>query len=83
MTAPADYPIAFGEPIPVPPEERSRRLLAFWLMAILTLVVFFIGFYIVAKGAASAGELVSVLLTPIIGLVGSVIGFYFGGNKDA
>jgi hypothetical protein len=77
-----NYPIAFDEPVALSAEERSRRLLSFWLMGILTLVILFIGSYILLTSAANASQVVTVLLTPVIGLVGSVIGFYFGGNRQ-
>jgi len=77
-----NYPIAFDEPVVLSAEERSRRLLSFWLMGILSAIVIFIGSYLMLHGAADAAEVVTVLLTPVIGLVGSVIGFYFGGNKQ-
>jgi hypothetical protein len=51
-------------------------------MGILTLVIIFLGGYILANGSGDAAQVVTVLLTPVIGLVGSVIGFYFGGNKQ-
>lgn len=76
------YPIVFDEPVVLSGEERSRRLLSFWLTGIPTLVVVFIGIYISLRGATDAAQVVTVLLTPVIGLVGSVIGFYFGGNKQ-
>jgi hypothetical protein len=77
-----NYPIAFDEPVILSAEERSRRLLSFWLMGILSVVVIFIGSYLMLRGANDAAQVVTVLLTPVIGLVGSVIGFYFGGNKQ-
>ena len=80
VPAGAVVPLSIGAAIP--PEEHSRRVLAYWLMAILTFVCIFIGLFIYDKGADSAAAVVSVFLTPIIGLVGTVLGFYFGGTTD-
>jgi hypothetical protein len=77
----APSPIALAEDYSY--DDRSRRVLAYWMMAILTGAVAFIGGFLWSKGATGAAQAVSVFLTPIIGLVGTVLGFYFGGKGAA
>lgn len=62
-------------------DDISRRVLAYWMMFILTAATAFIGAFIWERGSGDAAQVVSVFLTPIIGLVGTVLGFYFGGSQ--
>lgn len=78
---------------PTPPEvsvgvaerrEGMRGILAGALVAILA-VTTLLGFASVGFDWASpeeARELLAILLTPIVGLVGAATGFYFGGNAE-
>jgi hypothetical protein len=64
--------------------EGMRGILAGALVAILAATTL-LGFASVGFDWASpeeARELLAVLLTPIVGLVGAATGFYFGGNSD-
>lgn len=61
--------------------EKARRQIAYWLMGILTLVVGGVAGAAIANGTTDLTTWVSVFLTPIIGLVGTMLGFYFGGDS--
>jgi uncharacterized RDD family membrane protein YckC len=79
-----------GEAVPqgpvkanVDPKELARRTIAFILLAMLgaiigvTLAILFLPDTVHLRRAK---DLVGLILTPIIGLVGSVVGFYFGAQ---
>jgi hypothetical protein len=85
-----------GERVPspsqLPPEtfhraadvpERTRRRLAYALTAILAAVVavaLAVLFLEQAVELRRAKDMIGLVLTPIVGLVGSVVGFYFGAR---
>lgn len=60
--------------------EGAREAIALWLLAILSgiLVALFslLGGRVIS--AAEVRDLGAVLIAPVVGLLGSVIGFYFG-----
>ena len=81
---------------PAPAQERARAIIAYILLAVLVLVaiVMLIAAIVLArdcyasKNCANAKDALAILtnavglvFTPIIGLVGSVIGFYFGAKS--
>ncbi|MGH2723673.1 MAG: hypothetical protein ACRDI0_05305 [Actinomycetota bacterium] len=72
------------EELPLSVHERrevTRGLLAMALLGLLGVLVV-AGPVLVATGRLSTDQievLAQVILTPLVGLVGSVIGFYFGG----
>ena len=85
----ADRPAAeqIGEGLPAPsidPREPARRKIAYSLLALLAaiilaaIVTLFVDDAVVPLQRAK--DLVGLLLTPIVGLVGSVVGFYFGAQ---
>lgn len=96
MTAeePLDYADSDVQPIdlglrttsynPDPGRDRTRARLAYLLTgAVLAIVLTALLF--VATGAMETSDLESVsaaLLTPVIGLVGTVLGFYFGQQRS-
>ena len=67
----------------VDPREPARRTIAYILLAMLgaiigvTLAILFLPDTVHLQRAK---DLVGLVLTPIIGLVGSVVGFYFGAQ---
>lgn len=63
--------------------ERTRGWLAVTVMVLLTLVVAVILRYIyVETGNDSAKLMITGIFTPIIGIAGTVLGFYFGKPSD-
>jgi hypothetical protein len=67
---------------PQDPRERTRSWIAFILLGVLVAVV---GASIVVLFDTSiqlqrAKDMISLILTPTVGLVGSVVGFYFGAQ---
>jgi len=79
-----------GEAVPkgtvkanVDPREPARRTIALILLAMLgaiigvTLAILFLPDTVHLQRAK---DLVGLILTPIVGLVGSVVGFYFGAQ---
>jgi enoyl-CoA hydratase/carnithine racemase len=73
---------AFPPYDPAEDREKARRLLAYALLALLATVVFAL------LGADFAGwielndtkDLAASILSPIVVLVGTALGFYFGGQ---
>ncbi len=67
---------------PAEDREHARRNLAYGLMALLAVIV--IGLLAAVFAAWSSidevKDLAGVILTPIVALVGTVSGFYFGGH---
>jgi hypothetical protein len=60
-------------------QERTRVLLALSVMALLLFVVLGIFIYISTNEDHESAELMLTgILTPIIGVSGTVLGFYFG-----
>ena len=84
----ADVDGAVPEPTTVPynadqDRERIRGIVALSLVALLAVVVIcsFIG---LATGSTPMGdlkELLTIILGPLVALVGAATGFYFGGKK--
>ena len=68
--------------------ENTRGRIALLLIALLALVVIgvLVLTYLRTLGYGGAAtdikELVTLLLSPLVALVGSVTGFYFGGHED-
>lgn len=64
-------------------QEKTRVLLATLVMALLLLVVGAIMIYIFQKsGNDSAKLMITGIFTPVIGITGTVLGFYFGSPKE-
>jgi hypothetical protein len=67
--------------------ERMRGLIALSLVMVLVVIVLFTLFMVVRLGslAESLTEVLqavgTTVLSPIIGLIGAVTGFYFGGQR--
>jgi hypothetical protein len=60
-------------------QEDARQRLATWLLALLTVVVVFSLFMIAVKGqTAQIADALEATFGPILALIGTVIGFYFG-----
>jgi hypothetical protein len=59
--------------------EATRAGLAIGLTLLLATVVLII---ILLKSATEARDLLSVLLAPLVGLVGAATGFYYGGKEE-
>jgi hypothetical protein len=72
-------------------QNQARRTIAYWLLGIMSLVVvlaFILLFTILAASTTSTSNrvehlitLMNVLFGPIITLVGSATGFYFGAQS--
>jgi hypothetical protein len=87
----ADVPIALlaGPPVDpivplMPPRERVRTLIALWLLAVVVLLTLG-GAAAVLSGAVSDAnfkDVMATLLTPILGVFGTVTGFYYGTHAS-
>jgi hypothetical protein len=76
-----------GEGLPAPSidvREPARRKIAYSLLALLAVIVlaaivalFFSDAFVPLQRAK---DIIGLLLTPVVGLVGSVVGFYFGAQ---
>jgi hypothetical protein len=67
-----------GDPIEES-QERTRVLLAVATMALFLVVAAIILIYIAANGGDDSAKLmITGIFTPIIGVAGTVLGFYFG-----
>lgn len=64
---------------PAPDREKARRQVALMLVYILMATVFLsFGLMVIKVPFADVKDLLGILLPPLVGLVGSAIGFYFG-----
>ena len=63
----------------------TQRRIAYWLIALLaSIVVAALIARILGKiDTAGLKDITSGLLTPVVGLVGAVTGFYFGAKADS
>jgi hypothetical protein len=66
-------------------DDAARVILAFILVGLLAFVVILTSIYAVsasAKQEATIESYLKIVLSPIIGIVGSVVGFYFGAKSS-
>jgi hypothetical protein len=66
-------------------DDAARVILAFILVGLLAFVVILTCIYAVtgnAKQEATIESYLKIVLSPIIGIVGSVVGFYFGAKSS-
>lgn len=63
-------------------QENTRRLIAYILLLYLGAIVVIALVALYAEGVEldRAKDILSILVGPVIGLVGSVVGFYFGAQ---
>jgi hypothetical protein len=93
-TADEEEQAALKEPVPAPhfgPDEHretTRAQLAKWLMALLTLTVLTILALAFLEMAGALGDekgelrdVAQFVLTPVVTLVGTALGFYFGAQS--
>jgi di/tricarboxylate transporter len=79
-------PAAIGEAT-IAPDDHVRRRLAFWLLALLFLIII-AGFIVLAFSkplgvvADDLKGLVQLFFTSVLTLVSTVLGFYFGAEKS-
>lgn len=59
--------------------EATRAGLAISLTLLLAAVALIV---VLSKSATDAKDLLSVLLAPLVGLVGAATGFYYGGKEN-
>jgi len=67
-------------------DDAARVILAFVLVGLLAFVVILTTIYAVtgnAKQEATIESYLKIVLSPIIGIVGSVVGFYFGAKSQS
>ncbi|HVD86858.1 MAG TPA: hypothetical protein VNB59_05565 [Solirubrobacterales bacterium] len=68
---------------PAKDREIARRRLAYFTLGLLWLVVtsLFFGDFMHWISLGEAKDLATAILAPVVVLVGTVIGFYFGGDQ--
>jgi hypothetical protein len=73
---------AFPPYDPAEDREKARRLLAYALLALLALVVVALLFanFFDWSSLGETKDLAASILSPIVVLVGTALGFYFGGQ---
>jgi hypothetical protein len=67
-------------------DDAARVVLAFVLVGLLAFVVILTSIYAVTGSAtreATIESYLKIVLSPIIGIVGSVVGFYFGAKSQS
>lgn len=66
-------------------DDLARVGLAFALVAILAILILGTGWFVVAypKKEPAVESFLKLVFTPVVGLVGSVIGFYFGSRGSS
>jgi hypothetical protein len=83
-SADADFSYVPAEPgLPAPVlilRERARGLVAVLLLALLSVVIVLLLSFVAAEliAIADARTLFELAVAPLVGLVGTVVGFYFG-----
>jgi hypothetical protein len=78
-TPPAPHTVPYN---PEPARERMRGAIVIFLLAILggTVAASFVALWVDAITAEDLRTLLTLIFTPIIGLVGAATGFYYGGR---
>lgn len=66
---------------PAQDREVMRRLLGIGILA-TTGLIGLIGAVAILAGSTDSANLLSGVFTPLVGLSGAVLGFYFGGDRD-
>ncbi len=68
---------------PAKQRESMRGKLAIFLVALLTIVIFFTGIAAVFSSVEFEviKSLLGLIFTPLMALVGTVVGFYYGGQS--
>jgi hypothetical protein len=65
---------------PMPAREEARRRIAYSLMGLLYLT--FLGTSVLIVGFKLAQETIREMFTALVGLTGTMLGFYFGGQAS-
>ena len=77
-------PVLIKEPAGTRRTDFVRAGIAGWLLALVTIIIFYAEISANNKDSWVQGEkVVNILLPAVIGILGSVIGFYFGSRNDA
>lgn len=63
--------------------ENMRGVLALGVVGLMVVYSLLMVWFVYAKGSTDAETLVTGIFTPIIGIVGTVVGFYFGSQDKA
>lgn len=83
---PDDTPLEIG-PLSAPFELRARESVRGMLAIVLTCAIIalmflsLVGVFLEPTRAAAVKEIISIFITPFIGVYGTVLGFYFSQNK--
>jgi hypothetical protein len=66
------------------PRESTRRVVAYWLLAMISVIALIISGGVVAGRLSieEAKDMALILYAPIVGVFGIVIGFFFGEERD-
>jgi|TARA_R110000824_G_scaffold48399_14_gene136722 hypothetical protein len=69
---------------PNPKREQVRGTIAWFLLGLLTMTILFAFIAVAFQWTAydNIKDMLGILLPPIVGLVGSAMGFYFGRSTD-
>jgi hypothetical protein len=70
---------SIGDPVAIR-RERTRSLLAYGVLSGIGLITFGIVILAMLQGA-SLDTLLAGIFTPLVGIAGTVIGFYFASEK--
>lgn len=61
--------------------ESMRGILAISVVGLLVVFSLLMVAFVWEKGSADADALITGIFTPIVGIVGTVVGFYFGSQS--
>ena len=67
------------------PQENTRAIIAFALIGLLTVLVIsaVVGVFLAAISLERLTHVFGLVFGPVVGLVGTVVGFYFGAKTAA
>jgi hypothetical protein len=66
--------------------DRWRGVLTVWLLAIFTLLVFFLLYGLLFRASVLTGDaktFLTLVLSGLIGLIGTILGYFFASQRSA
>lgn len=64
-------------------DTTARKRIAYWLLGILSVIVAItLAGWVFGKTADEATDVAAKLLAPIVGLIGTVLGFYYANSQN-
>lgn len=76
----SEDPVSLPGPHVTPAREKTRSTLAVTMIVILVIVIVFMGVLFLFKDLSRVKEFSSLIFTPVVTLLGPILGFYFGSE---